>query len=504
LRLIARVATAALVIGVLAAPAGAQQVVVRRAGPARAAAVLARVLAWPHTLIPPDTAPADLAAGQSYPQGVVVLGRDVLVNGTVHGSVATIGGDIYLHPGARIEGRAVAIGGAVYPSSLATVSDSMLSYRDFSYDIERTPQGYTLDYESRRVEHHGIAFPSWLGFSAPSYDRTDGLSIPIGLDLGSMTGRVDVEPSVIYRSELGRLDPQVTASGNLDDRTALALSAGRATLTNDGWIRSDLANSLETLLLGEDARNYFRGNFAEARVTRTWTNSYGTIAPFLGVHTERDAAVRPAPFATGGPWSLLGKTDSDRILRPNPQVPAGDIKSVLGGAAFDWLADGITTRLVANEEVGEYTPRAALTGPSATIAQTTVDATVSFPTFGAQSLKIHGHGVLTTGDPTPLERFAYVGGAGSISTIDMLALGGDELLFFDSRYAIPLSRIVLPFVGAPTLILRHVIGSAGIRQLPSFEQAVGLRGAAKGMYGEVMVDPASHHVHLGAGISLNP
>src|SRR6185312_15902410 len=104
-------------------------------------------------------------------------------------------------------------------------------------------------------------------------DRTDGLSIPIGLDLGSMTGRVDVEPSVTYRSELGRLDPQVTISGSLDDRTALALSAGRATMTNDAWIRSDVANSLETLLLGEDARNYFRANFVQARVTRTWTNS---------------------------------------------------------------------------------------------------------------------------------------------------------------------------------------------------------------------------------------
>lgn len=504
MRLIARATAAALVIVVSAVPARAQEVVVQRAGPARAAAVLSRVLAQPHVLIEPDTAPADLAAGQSYPQGVVVLGRDVLVNGTVHGGVATIGGDIYLHPGARIEGRAVAIGGAVYPSSLATVSDSMLSYRDFSYDIERTARGYTLAYESRRVEHHGIALPSWLGFSAPSYDRTDGLSIPIGLDLGAITGRIDVEPSLIYRSELGRLDPQITVSDNLDDRTALAVSAGRATLTNDAWIRSDLANSLETLLLGEDARNYFRGNFAEARVTRTWTNRYGTVAPYLGLHAERDASVRPAPFATGGPWSLLGKSDSDRILRPNPQVPAGDVKSVLGGAAFDWFASDITTHLVANEEVGEYTPRAALTGPSATIAQTTVDATVSFPTFGAQSLRIHGHGVLTTGDPTPLERFAYVGGAGSISTIDMLSLGGDEMLFFDSRYAIPLSRIMLPFVGAPTLILRHVIGSAGVRQLPSFEQAIGLRGAARGLYGEIMVDPTSHHVHMGVGISLNP
>lgn len=498
---------AAALLG-FAAPAGAQQLMVGRAGPKSASSILARELAAPHVVIAPDTVAPDIRADSAYSTGVIVLGRDVTVNGTVHGDLTVIGGDLYMHPGGHVDGRAVAIGGAVYNSSLATIRGAQESYRDFTYAITPLSSGYILDYESLVVERHGIALPSWLGFGLPSYDRTDGLSVPISLNLGIGSGAVQIQPLVVYRSELGRLDPQLQVAVPAGSEWQFTAAAGRTTLTNDEWIRSDLANSVESFVLGNDSRNYYRANFLEGRATRLWNPASGTVQAYVGARFERDRSVRPALFATGGPWSILGRHDSTHMLRPNPQVPAGDLAAGSGGVSVTWEAGGVTTTASLDEELSGFSstvltvggPRKASAG---TTSQTTLDATVSFATFGAQHFTEHAHGVATAGATTPLERYVYLGGPGTISTLDMLSMGGDDLLFLDSRYALPISRIQLPMVGPPLLILRHVLGAAGVRGLPALEQAVGVRVAVSVLYGEVMVDPASHHVHVGAGISMS-
>jgi len=58
--------------------------------------------------------------------------------------------------------------------------------------------------------------------------------------------------------------------------------------------------------------------------------------------------------------------------------------------------------------------------------------------------------------------------------LDLLQLGGTELLFFESRYTIPIKSLTVPFVGAPLVTLRHVMGSAGINTLPSLDQEIGM------------------------------
>lgn len=493
----------AAAIAVLLAPAlGAQQIIVGRAGPRSASSVLERELAAPHVVIGPDSAAANIPADSSYSTGVLVLGRDVTVNGTVHGDVAVIGGDLYLHPGAHVDGRTVAIGGAVYNSSLAMVGGAQESYRDFTYVATPLSSGYILDYESLIVERRGFSVPSWLGFSAPGYDRTDGLSLPIAINLSS-GGPVDVQPMAIYRSELGRVDPSVDATIALGTGAQLLASAGRATLTNDGWIRSDVANSVEALVLGNDARNYYRGTFASARYERHSDLARGTLDDYLGARVERDRSVRPTPSATGGPWSILEAHETDHMLRPNPQVPSGDLMAVEAGASIQWTFGAVTAAGSLNEEVSHFKPAPGAVAASSGISQTTADLAVTVPTGSSQRLIEHAHVVATAGGATPQERYVYLGGSGTISTLDMLSLGGDELAFLDSRYLIPVSRVQLPIAGAPVLILRHVIGAAGVRGLPRLEQALGIRVAVSALYGEIMVDPSTHHAHIGAGVSLS-
>src|SRR5207248_651966 len=100
--------------------------------------------------------------------------------------------------------------------------------------------------------------------------------------------------------------------------------------------------------------------------------------------------------------------------------------------------------LDARGEIAAHTPA------SNHFSQLTLDGQVRFPTFGTQRFRLEAHSVLTGGKAPP-QRWAYLGGDGTIAMLHTLELGGDQLLFLDSRYEIPLSSIVLGQAGSPTL-----------------------------------------------------
>src|ERR1700682_6585653 len=133
-----------------------------------------------------------------------------------------------------------------------------------------------------------IALPLGIGLRIPSYDRVNGLALPWGpkLDLGD--GKLQLDGLVTYRSNLGKWDPSLEGSARPDDADEIKLYVGRATFTNDSWIRSALVNSLAALGVGRDSRNYFRGDRATARFTHTLTTGALTLTPFIGGNIERD------------------------------------------------------------------------------------------------------------------------------------------------------------------------------------------------------------------------
>ena len=84
------------------------------------------------------------------------------------------------------------------------------------------------------------------------------------------------------------------------------------------------------------------------------------------------------------------------------------------------------------------------------------------------------HTVATGGDAVPVSRYAYLGGQGNSSVLDLLEEGGTALFFLETRYLIPFQRLVLPFVGSPVFTVRHIMGSAGVGTLPSLDQELGV------------------------------
>jgi hypothetical protein len=468
-------------------------VVLRTPGRGRPGVILQEVLARPFELVVPDSV-AHLPRDSTVGQTVLILDGDATVASIVHGDVIVVSGDLFLHPGAAIDGRAIAIGGAVYPSSLARVALGTESFRDVTFDVTRGPgQRFYLDWRViSPVAIETLTFPIVFGFRLPTYTRVDGLGVTWGPRVMLDTGRIVIDPLVTYRSDLGEIDPSLGARLTVGRLTNIEVRAMRSTFTNDAWIQSDIANFVYTLSTGHDYRNYWRADRAEALVQRRWERASTLLAFEVGARAERAWSV-----AAGGPWSVFGRNDVESgILRPNPPVRHGRIMSALAGVRFEWERQEVTLSSALLSEI-------ALDAPDdARFTQSTFDARVGFPTFRSHTFSFEAHAVRTFGGRAPPQRFAYLGGGGTLKTFDLLEFGGDQLLFFESRYSIPFERIRIPIGGSPVLMLRHMIGMAGIDSLPPFEQNLGVRVGVGPLRVDWAIEPISRDTKTSVGLSL--
>lgn len=486
-----------LALGSLAAEVRAQSadnmVVLRTPGRGRPGEILRDVLAQQPAVVMVDSV-IHLPRDSTVDRSVLILGGDATVASEVRGDVIVVDGDLFLHPGAAIAGRAVAIGGGVYPSSLARVDSGLHSFRDVTFDIERSGDGRVfLDWRlisPPLVEH--VTWPIIYGFRLPSYSRVDGLGLAWGPRFMIDTGRIVIDPIVTYRSDLGEFDPSLTAMLGLGRLTSMEVRAIRGTFTNERWIQPDIANFMSTLFAGRDYRNYWRADRIEALVQRRWERGSTMFALEVGGRTERAWSVN-----AGGPWTLFNRNDSiNGALRPNPSVRSGRITSGLAGARFDWeLQDvSITSRLLTESSFDAP--------DDAQFTQGTLEVLVEFPAFRNHTFSFEAHAVHTLGDTPPPQRFAYVGGSGTLPTFDLLEFGGDRLLFFESRYTIPIERFELPIIGPPAVMLRHMIGMAGVGDLPSFEQNIGIRLLLGPLKVDWAIEPVDRDTKLSLGLSL--
>lgn len=493
----ARLAPLIFAGAVMGARADAQSVVVRDAGPAPVGRRLARALSAPHRLITPGRIPATLAHDSTYATTVIVLDRSVIIEGRVHGDVIVVGGDAFLHPGAVVDGRVIAVGGGVYESALAVTHGGTESHRDFTYETRRLQEGYALDYAVLRVRRTiPFSLPGLYGVRIPTYDRVDGVSLPFGPLITLDTGYVEIDPTITYRSNIGAFDPAVQGNVALGRRTSVDVFVGRGTFTNDDWIWSDLLNSAATFFQGLDTRNYFRAVRTEASVHRLFESTDAEFEPWLGARTEHDHSVGSDSVVEHAPWSLFSRTSVNRMRRPNPAVVPGTLSSILLGGRFEWQNQGVRTRINVLNEGARFEVN------SRRFLQTTLDGEIRFPTFGTQQFWLSTHLLYTFGDTAPPQRWSYLGGPGTITTLNLLSLGGDRLVYIESNYLIPFNRFDLPVLGPPSLTIRHMIGSAGVQRLPAFEQNLDFRIALSFARVDFALDPVRRSWQVGVGLSL--
>jgi hypothetical protein len=475
-----------------------RRVVIADLGPGQGGRLLREALAAPHRLVEPDTAWFQLGRGEQARPSLVVLGRTAAIGGFVDGDVIVVGGDLHVRPGAHIGGKAVAIGGGVYQSTRAIVLGGTRAFQDDTYDITRTPDEFRLVYRSLRAHQTpSLVLPGVFGLRVPAYDRVNGASVTIGPAFRFLGGRGEADLIATYRSDLGKVDPSITVDAQLSRRTRVQLAAARGTFTNDSWIWSDFANSLASFVTGTDTRNYFRADRGDLTIHHLLEAARLQIEPFIGVRSEHGWSVGPNSGDTGAPWSILGRTDVERMRRPNPPIADGRISSLLAGGALQWESGGVQLR-------GRTRGERSLDAPGdAHFTQLTSDLGVSFPTFGLQEYALDVHSVTTFGETPPTQRFVYLGGSGTLVFLDLLELGGDELLHIEQQYTVPLSRVQLGLLGMPALFLRHRIGSGGIGSLPDFDQMLGLGVILTLARAELQLHPATGKVRFSGGLSFS-
>jgi hypothetical protein len=335
-----------------------------------------------------------------------------------------------------------------------------------------------------------ISLPLGVGLSVPSYDRVNGLSLPWGPMITLSNGRVEIDPTVTYRSNIGDFDPYAKATIRLSPRDALRIAGGRATFSNDSWIRSDIVNSLAVIGVGSDSRNYFRADRVTGDLSHEFISPGQTITPRIGMLHENAWSTGEAVPHSNAPWSFFGKSDRLKMQRINPAILKGHTTSATAGINYNYDLDQTTALVDLNFEHAFTAPDAEEEGESeGYYNQITGDAKATFPTFGTQSFTFRGHTVYTPGDPATPQRFAYLGGAGTLATVDLLALGGDRLVYVEGEYDVPLVGPLLPFVGAPIVGVRYAAGSAGVGTLPSFIQNIGVTLGVKFIKAEYHIDP---------------
>jgi hypothetical protein len=469
-----------LVVG--AAKGGAQEVVLEGATDTRAARVLARTLAaGSYLLMDRDTVlPADFHLAQD----LVIWDADVRLEGTVEGSISVIRGTLALRPGSRVTGPIASLEGIVLVSGLAEAGEV----------VELPASRWVRARREDGVLRVGISGPPAVprlglsglaGVRRVSYDRVDGLSVSAGPEW-RITGR-EFGPLasgwVTLRSARGRVGGGVSLRLPLGEPTELVLSAERETRSNEGWIRGDLANSVEALLAGRDVRDHYESERVLVRLARgaapLTVERTLRFSPYLEVGRSWDRSLDAL-----GPWSLRGR---EQMNRPNLAVREAELTTGEIGTRLDWLGRSTRFSGLASAEHGR------IDGGDTRFLRWLADGRWEMDALWGHTLTVDGHAFAPIGDnPAPPQRWSFVGGQGTIPTLPVAALRGDRLAMVRTGYRVPVTPIELPFLGSPALELLHSTGTSWRTgtPMPDWEQNLGVGIALTAVRARAWIDPS--------------
>lgn len=426
---------------------------------------------------------------------LLIVGGTLRIDGTVLGELVGIGADLFVRPSARVHGDVINLGGGFYVSDQATVDGEVEDRPNAPYELDRLPGEIRIvGTEQRRA----LKLDGMYGFHLPSYDRVDGVSLGWGAELALPSlGRL--EPRLRgwagYRSERGEID----GGGELAIArgfTELAGGVERTTVTNEEWIRSDLANSVAFLAQGKDIRDYHEVDRAWAELRRSLERGERTTHVWLRGQVEEATSLH-----ADDPWSLF----SADTIRSNFPIDETRITSLRAGADMRWerptFVAEIDGQLEAAGDVldGEHEfTRYQVTGDWAMLA------------FADHTLEVewHARGPLPGTESLPRQRWSHIGGSGTLYTFNDAQFRGDRVVYVQTGYAIPLGeRLRISYLGVPSIELLHVAGMAWIHgQERSLEQNVGLRLNVGMFYLRAITNPEdfSDDAEFAVGVKLRP
>ncbi|MBW3627786.1 MAG: hypothetical protein KY464_00685 [Gemmatimonadetes bacterium] len=414
---------------------------------------------------------------------LVVIGADVRLEGRVDGSVVVLpGADFFVRPGATIAGTTTNVGGGVFISSKATATErlelpsevaSRAEYQSNSYVVYLTPPPRPPLFETGGV----------MGVGFPTYDRVNGVTLRAtgSARLYADTAAPKLTATALYHQARNRFGAELSLLLRIGPRHHLVIEAADHSATNDGWIRPDLSNSLAAAFLRSDLRNYYGERMIAVELAREAPTGQrtgrGFVVPRVRLETSRAESLR-----SRDPWTLFG----DEEWRENPPIDAGRIVAGTLGAEAGWRG---ATSTFAGDAAIEWAPPAL---GDFDYSLFMLDGRWNMIALWGHTIGVRGHFLHPLGSSAPAQRWSIVGGSGTLPTLATGERRGDHLVFVESSYGVPLTRIVLPFVGSPVLVARHAVGSAWISGAPTpdLEQNLGLGLAFPFIRADLYLNPA--------------
>ncbi len=468
----------------LAGPGWTQQVVLTGRGDADLDERIRRFLANPATRILPDTliGRADTVRGP-----VAAIGVTVRVEGVIEDDLLIVDANVFVRPFGVVRGTVLNVAGGFYPSEYARVEGVVSDRGDAPYDVERTAEGFRI---VGLVRRHVVDPDGLRGLRLPTYDRVAGLTVGLG--------------GAWYPTRPGRVEPRLRAWGGwaferedwvggasfavLGARTAFEVGADRVTATPQGWIRSDLLNSLGVAANGSDYRDYY----AAERYWAALTREIGDVRLRLTGALE-DATSLPASRV----WSVV-RPDS---VRTNPAIDEGRIASASLDADLAVGSEGVTADFDLTLEAG-----ARVASGDFRFARYAGGIKLAAGAFANHTVEVRARlqGPLPGTDSLPRQRHGLLGGLETLETVPVGTFRGDRLALVRTTYAVPLDPFRVPFLGHPVVELVHAAGAAWTRGGSSnLSQALGLRLRFPLVFAFAFLDPEGERdATFGVGVQL--
>lgn len=488
------VAAALLAISVWASPSHAQTVRLEGEATDSASRVIEKVLArGDYLLLDRDTV---LGVDWSNDGDVVVARATVRLEGRIDGAVVVLDGEFFVRPGAVITGPIAIAGGGAYRSGLAEMGPILEVSPRVGVVVEPEEVGYAVRLVQPPPPARFRPTGGPFGVAIPTYDRVDGLTIGWGgrFMLTRSENAPFVHAGVTFATERARIGGAAGLEVPMGNGWAAAGGVRRETLTNERWIRGDLANTLASLAAGSDLRDYHESDQLHVGVYRRPPQPLIQGERFLGPRLVVTAS-RDRSLVAGDPWSLFGGD-----WRENPSIDDGTIVSVLGGIAFAWR--GATSRLDGDAAV-EWAPGGV---GNHDLAQLTGEGSWTMHALWGHRIDVYGRGMFAlSGDPLPRQRWSFVGGTGTMPTFETARFRGDNLVFVRSGYAVPVPALRIRYLGEPTLRVSHVVGSAWISgdPMPRWDQNLGAGVALSIASATLWIDPAADSIDPTLTISVS-
>jgi hypothetical protein len=277
--------------------------------------------------------PVSIADSVVVPRGltretaIIQVGGTLIIEGRVLGDVTAIDSEVYVRPGAVVEGRLTVFAGGLFGSTLATVRDGEEWVRDAPLKVVTEVDGviriaYVKPHRPFPIEPKGF-----FGFVPYHYTGVNGLafSIAVGLRQRPEWPRTRLSGGPVFRTARGDVGWDVELAREFgEDDAEIGVRTYSRIDTSQRWHRSDFGNSLRSLFFADDDRLYFEREGYEAWVSMLPAPRLRLRVRWVDDDFDSLETERPFAFFRG-----------DEDWRVNPPITPGEGRALGARLTFD-------------------------------------------------------------------------------------------------------------------------------------------------------------------------